>query len=128
MVSTVNAERSRLQNEYAPLRIKILDHYQVMAQLTGGDAGSVAHKLPRKLGQWHYPHSERVHAACPELSDVIDAIESLAAQRDREYIIGRHKRQRPGPKPGTSRQGPLNTQHTHQLGGDYRGGYEKLKL
>jgi hypothetical protein len=125
MASIVNAERSRLQNEYAPLRLKILEHYQAVAQLTGGDAGAEAHRLPRKLGQWHHAHSERVHAACPELSDTIDAIENLAAQRDWQYIRGRHKRQRPGPKPGQQRRGPLNTQHLHQSGGVYRGGYEE---
>jgi len=121
MVSTVNAVRSRLQNAYAPLRIQILDHYHTMAQLTGRDAGDEAHRLPRKLGQWHHTHSDKVLAACPELLDTVNAVEGLCLARDPNYIRGQHKRQKPGPRPAWQRIGPLNNPTAlNQAGGEYR--------
>jgi hypothetical protein len=119
MASTVNSERSRLQNSYAPLRLKILNHYQTVAELVGGDVGARARKLPPKLGHWQYTHSELVHSVCPELIDTIDEIEALSAQRDPHYIKGRHKKQRTGPKPKWQRVGPLNSGQHHELMGEW---------
>jgi hypothetical protein len=121
MASTVNVERSRLQNAYAPLRVKILDHYLTVAQLAGIDVGEKAHRLPPKLGHWQYTHSLLVHSACPELAHLVDEIEALSVQRDRKYIKGQHKKQKPGPKPVWQRVGPLNSGRPYELVGEYRG-------
>jgi hypothetical protein len=122
MASTVKAERSRLHDAYAPLRVAILDHYHAVAELTGGAVEAKAHKLPKKLGQWHSTHSGMVLSICPELADVVSAIEDLCAARDPDHIRGNHKRQRPGPKPGWQRTGPLNSAVLYHTGGEYRDG------
>jgi hypothetical protein len=118
----VNAERVRLHELYVPLRLKILDHYLAAAQLVGLGVGRKEHKLPPKLGHWHHTHSDLVLGVCPELLDVVNTIEGLCLARDPNFIRGKHKRQRPGPKPGWQRTGPLNTQAPYQVGGEYRDG------
>ncbi len=122
MASTVNAERMRLNGLYPPLRLKILDHYRTAAELVGLDVGGEAHKLPVNLGYWHHTHSDLVLGVCPELLDTVNAIEELCLARDPHHIRGKHKRQRPGPKPGWQRTGPLNTHAPYQVGGEYRDG------
>jgi hypothetical protein len=129
MGSTVAAERSRLHDAYQPLRVRILEHYRAVAQLTGREVGPRVYRLPHKLGYWHDTHTDMVLGVCPELVDVVNAIEDLCAARDPHYIRGKHKRQRPGPKPGWMRKGPLNTPgYLHQVGGEYRGGCDNTKL
>src|ERR1700676_464329 len=90
MVSTVAAERSRLHDQYPPLRACILDHYHLRAELTGSSVDAQTYKLPRKLGHWGPQHSERVLAACPELERVVRAIEGLRARRATEVIEANH--------------------------------------
>lgn len=122
MASTVNAARSRLHDAYAPLRAKILNHYSSVAKLTGADVGGAAYRLPKLLGYWRDTHSDMVLSACPELLDTVNTIEGLCLARDPNYILGKHKPQRPGPKPGWQRTGPLNSAAPHQVGGEYRDG------
>jgi hypothetical protein len=122
MARTVAVERSRLHNAYARLRVRILDHYMAVAELTGRELGPKPRQLPHKLGFWRDTHSDMVLSACPELVDTVNDIENLCLARDPYFIRGKHKRQRPGPKPGWQRTGPLNTVAPYQLGGEYRSG------
>jgi hypothetical protein len=96
MGSTVAAQRSRLHNEgYVALRAKIIAHYKTLP-LMGREAGAKAYKLPPKLGHWHDTHSALVLSVCPELDDVVRAIDELRAQRDADAIAAQHIRRKPG--------------------------------
>ena len=95
MVSTVAAERSKLHDRYPPLRLRILEHYRTMVELTGRSVDGRTYKLPHKLGHWGPQHSARVRAACPELADVVASIEALRAARAPALIAARHIQRRP---------------------------------
>jgi hypothetical protein len=85
MATILKDERSKRHNEYAGLRIEILDHYRVLA-LVGKTPGAKEHRLPPKLGHWNERHSDLVRAVDPWLWPVVDRIEELRAERDPELI------------------------------------------
>ena len=103
MVSTVAAERSKLHDQYPRLRLRILDHYDTRAALTGQPVDAKTYQLPRKLGHWGDQHSARVLAACPELAAEVQAIDALRAQRSAELIAAKHVRQQRGPRGGMAK-------------------------
>jgi hypothetical protein len=104
----VDAERSRLNQQYTQLRARILG----VLGLTGfiqprRRSHAQPHQLPPKLGHWQPRHSQAVRSACPELVNVVTAIEVLLARRDAALI----KAHRPRRKPGGRRR-PRST-HEH---------------
>jgi hypothetical protein len=95
MVSTVAAERSKLHEQYPELRLQILDYYDLLP-LVGRGVDGKTYKLPRKLGHWGAAHSAKVRAACPELENVVQAIDALRAQRSAETITAKHMKRKRG--------------------------------
>ncbi len=95
MSTIVSAERSKLHNEYAQLRVKILDYYLALA-LVGRAPGAAEHKLPPRLGHWTARHSALVRAVSEDLAPIVQRIEELRAWRDPTRI----KAQRPPMNPG----------------------------
>ena len=81
MSTIVSEERTKLHNEYARLRVQILDHYRALA-LVGAAPGAAEHKLPPKLGHWSARHSALVRAVSEDLAPTVQRIEELRAWRD----------------------------------------------
>jgi hypothetical protein len=94
MVTIVKDEQSKLQDEYAPLRVKIFNHYRDLA-LVGAAPGAAEHRLPPKLGHWTDRHSALVRAVSAELAQTVQRIDELRALRDPARI----KAQRPPTSP-----------------------------
>jgi hypothetical protein len=97
MVSTVAAERSKLQKQYPELRLQILDYFNTLPLVGRGVSGST-YKLPTKLGHWGSLHSAKVRKAAPELEHIVRQIEALLASRAAEAIVAKHVRRKPGGK------------------------------
>lgn len=90
MGSTIHVARAALNNQYVPLRQRILDHYQQLALVGCAPSGKLP---PPKLGYWDAGsngHSEGTLAASPELAPIVRAIEALLQQRDPARIKAQH--------------------------------------
>jgi hypothetical protein len=116
MTTKVHAEQTRLHDQYAWLRIKILKYYDLLP-LVGRGADVDAYKLPKKLGHWHANHSAKVRAACPELEGTVRAIEALIAQRSPAAVLAKYGPQKVG---GWRKKRPsLNNQQEYELVGEW---------
>jgi hypothetical protein len=115
VVTKVHAEQTRLHDQYAALRVRIINHYRLMP-LIGREVSAHAFKLPPKLGHWHATHSERVRAVCPELEDAVQAIEALIAQRSPAAILAKYGPQKRG---GWRKRSRPNSQQTFELVGEW---------
>jgi hypothetical protein len=89
MTSTLAAERNKLNDEYAHLRVKIFDYYRIVG-LVGDAPGAREHEIPRKLGHWTARHSEMVRAVNTALWSTVDHIEALQMRRDPRRIKAQH--------------------------------------